>query len=90
MQGWELEQLWDMLPHHLSSGQKQRAFVGLQLAALSPGAPLLIDEPERHLDSDWQNVVVSELKARAEAGHTVVAASHLPALVAAADHRISL
>ncbi|WP_299574774.1 thiol reductant ABC exporter subunit CydD [uncultured Williamsia sp.] len=67
----------------LSSGQRQR--LALTRAIAADADLLLLDEPTAHLDSDAEADVIAALRARARAGATVVAVSHRPAVVAAAD-----
>lgn len=85
---WQLEALPDTLPTRLSSGQRQRASLGLQLSVASPVT--VLDEPERHLDAAWTQVLCGQLRSFADSGAAVVVASHAPALVAVADREIRL
>ncbi|MBE7160614.1 MAG: thiol reductant ABC exporter subunit CydD [Williamsia herbipolensis] len=68
----------------LSSGQRQR--LALTRALAGDVDLLLLDEPTAHLDGDAEADVIAALRARASTGATVVAVSHRPAVVAAADH----
>ncbi|MEH3154449.1 MAG: thiol reductant ABC exporter subunit CydD [Gordonia paraffinivorans] len=72
----------------LSSGQRQR--LALTRALAGDADLLLLDEPTAHLDADSEADVVAALRARARAGATVVAVSHRPAVVAAADTVLSV
>lgn len=85
---WQIEDLPDTLPSRLSSGQRQRANLGIPLAVVS--GVIALDEPERHLDADWTCVLCDRLRALAEGGATVIVASHSPVVIAAADRTIHL
>ena len=59
---WVIGELLGSLPQHLSSGQKQRVFLALQLmgvAAAQGSRAVLLDEPERHLDQEWTQFVAA-------------------------------
>ncbi|GAA4530459.1 ABC transporter ATP-binding protein [Brachybacterium paraconglomeratum] len=76
-------------PHELSSGQSQ--LVSLALTFARPARVLLLDEPEQRLDADRLELVITAIRARAEAGAAVVLATHHPRLLEAlADHRLHL
>jgi ABC-2 type transport system ATP-binding protein len=89
---WQVWDLPDTLPARLSSGQRQRAHLGLQLAvAAATGAPVLVlDEPERHLDAAWVRVLCAELRRAGDRGAAVVVASHSPEVTDVADRVIGL
>lgn len=72
----------------LSLGQRQRvAFV----RELERDAKLMVcDEPTAHLDAENAQVMIDQLRGRAAAGVTVIAASHDPLLIAAADRVIEV
>ena len=71
----------------LSLGQRQRRAFTEQV----PGKQLLIlDEPTAHLDSANADLMIGKLRTAAEGGATVLAASHDPLLIAAADRVIDV
>lgn len=71
----------------LSLGQRQRRAFAEQV----PGKGLLIlDEPTAHLDSANAGLMIGTLRAAAAGGATVLAASHDPLLIAAADRVIEV
>jgi len=59
----------------LSGGMRQR--LGLALLELADAPVLLLDEPALSLDPDWREVLMDRLRERAEAGATVLLATHL-------------
>ena len=63
---WQLGELLPLPPAQLSSGQRQRAFLAIQLYL--PAQVLLMDEPERYLDTHWQQCLTTELRNLASAG----------------------
>ncbi|MEY8565726.1 ATP-binding cassette domain-containing protein [Corynebacteriaceae bacterium 7-707] len=85
---WAVAPLLGSLPSRLSSGQRQRAYLGLQLTRRAPVVTL--DEPERHLDADWTDYLCGRLREYADAGSAVVVATHAPQIVAASDRVIAL
>lgn len=72
----------------LSGGQRQRVLLA---QAFAQGAPLLLlDEPTTGLDGDAADGVASHLRRLADAGTTVVAATHDARVVRAADRCVDL
>jgi len=59
----------------LSGGMRQR--LGIALLELADAPVLLLDEPALSLDPDWREVLMERLQTRAEAGATVLLATHL-------------
>ena len=72
----------------LSGGQRQRVLLAQAFAQEAP--LLLLDEPTTGLDAGTSAMVIGHLTRLAAEGTTVVAATHDPALIAAAEHRIAL
>jgi putative ABC transport system ATP-binding protein len=84
-----LVKLADRRADRLSGGEQRR----ISLArALAPGPRVLLaDEPTAHLDRLSGRMIIRLLESAAhEGGTTIVAASHDPDLVAAADERLVL
>ena len=71
----------DALPSALSSGQRRR--LALAAAFVRPARLLMLDEPERRLDTGMRTRLGARLAARRDAGAAILFASHDPALVAA-------
>ncbi|MEU7516573.1 ATP-binding cassette domain-containing protein [Streptomyces sp. NPDC042898] len=70
-------------PSQLSSGQLQLFHLALTL--VRPADVVLLDEPERHLDTDRVALVGALLAERAREGTAFLVATHEPALVKAGD-----
>src|SRR3954471_24968205 len=69
----------DALPSALSSGQRRR--LALAAAFVRPARLLLLDEPERRLDTGMRTRLGARPPARRDAGAAVLSPSHDPALV---------
>ncbi|MEV0620856.1 heme ABC exporter ATP-binding protein CcmA [Nonomuraea sp. NPDC050404] len=69
-----LDERADAPPLNLSTGQRQRLCLASTL--LRPSELLLLDEPERGLDSDFRATLADLLEEYAEEGGTVVMATH--------------
>ncbi|MDK7109947.1 MULTISPECIES: ABC transporter ATP-binding protein/permease [Corynebacterium] len=67
-----------------SLGQRQREALRRELADDTRDL-VLLDEPTAHLDADSAQSVIRILRTRARRGATVIATSHDPLLIAAAD-----
>ncbi|HJE85048.1 MAG TPA: AAA family ATPase, partial [Corynebacterium amycolatum] len=67
-----------------SLGQRQREALRRELADDTRDL-VLLDEPTAHLDANSAQSVIRLLRARARRGATVIATSHDPLLIAAAD-----
>ncbi|MDG4665319.1 zinc ABC transporter ATP-binding protein AztA [Mycobacterium sp. 236(2023)] len=72
----------------LSGGQRQRVL--LAQAFVQEAGVLLLDEPTTGLDVASTATVTGHLRRLADAGTTVVVATHDHAVISAADHRIDL
>lgn len=83
-----LTHLLDRFPHELSSGQLQLFLMSLVL--VRPGQVVILDEPERHLDSDHVTNLAAILRQRCRQGATIIMASHDQTLIDAADWRLEL
>jgi ABC-type multidrug transport system ATPase subunit len=64
----------DALPSALSSGQRRR--LALAAAFVRPSRLLVLDEPERRLDTAMRRRLATRLAARRDAGAAVLFASH--------------
>lgn len=72
----------------LSGGEQARAALAI---GISRGTPVvLVDEPTAELDRGTAALVVDVLRAAADDGRTVLAATHDPDLIAIADSRLDL
>lgn len=78
---WALEkvgiaQLRERCFHHLSGGEKQLVMIARALAQRSP--VLMLDEPTASLDFGNQIMVLSQARALAREGYTVIQTTHNP------------
>jgi iron complex transport system ATP-binding protein len=72
----------------LSGGERQRVLLARAFATAAP--VLLLDEPTTHLDAPHQQALLRGLRARADAGGTVVAVLHDLTLALCADRLLVL
>ncbi|WP_199432357.1 ABC transporter ATP-binding protein [Qaidamihabitans albus] len=84
----DLGPLADRLPGEVSRGEQQRAAVGRALAARA--TLVLADEPTSHQDRRRGAGVLRALRAAADRGAAVLAASHDPVVRDYADREIAL
>lgn len=73
---------------HLSGGEKQR--LSIARAIYKDAQVIYVDEPTASLDNDNRDQVISLFRARAEAGCTVIVASHDEAMIDACDTTFAL
>ena len=85
---WEVADIESELPSRVSSGQRQRAYLALQLA--SAAKVVVLDEPERHLDGDWVRRLGDALVEVGAGGAAVVVATHSTHLAGRADRTVVL
>ncbi|MER5962999.1 ATP-binding cassette domain-containing protein [Streptomyces sp. NPDC002057] len=78
-----LTALGERFPSQLSSGQLQ--LFNLALTLVRPADVVLLDEPERHLDTERVGLVATLLAERAAQGTSFLVATHEPAVVEACD-----
>ena len=85
---WGLAPCEHRNPRDLSVGERQR----VALAAMLCGAPevILLDEPTRGMDAEAKDLLIANLQRRAEAGASVVIASHDVELAARCADRVVL
>ena len=76
----------ERFPHELSSGQGQ--LFRLALTWFRPARLLILDEPEQRLDTDRRVMVGELVRARCDAGTTVLMACHDPALTASVADQV--
>ena len=76
------------VPPRLSGGERQRVAVARAFA--NDPAVILADEPPGSLDDDATRAVLGLLRAHAARGGTVLAVTHDPRFIAAADRVVSL
>lgn len=83
-----IPELGQRFPYELSAGQLQLFAVALTLSR--PFSILLLDEPERHLDTDRVERLLQLLESRVGAGALVITATHREEIVNRAHERIHL
>lgn len=83
-----LAHLRDRRMGELSGGQRQRVLLAQAFA--QEASILLLDEPTTGLDAATRAVVTAHLRAIADSGATVIAATHDADVIRAADFRIDL
>jgi ABC-type multidrug transport system ATPase subunit len=72
---WDLDAVRDTTCGRLSGGLRQR--LGVAVLMLPDAPVLLLDEPGLSLDPDWRRALQHALHHAAQAGRTVVVATHL-------------
>ncbi len=85
---FELLDRADDLPSRFSRGMRQK--VALAVALVRPSPLVVIDEPFVGLDMRAQTVLTEVLVTRAQAGGTVIVATHQPRFLAHADWCVML
>lgn len=83
-----LSALGERFPSQLSSGQLQ--LFSLALTLVRPAGVVLLDEPERHLDTDRADLVAALLAERAQQGTSFLVATHEAAMIDACDGVVEL
>lgn len=78
--------LADRFPHTLSTGQRQR--FSLAAVFMVPADLLVLDEPERGLDTDGQEWVAQRINRATVGGRAVVVATHSPFIVERCADRV--
>lgn len=85
---WLLEGFLDTKPDDLTIERTQR--VHLALSLLTPGKIVLLDQPARDLEEEWNEIVVKELRSFAAEGITVIVASEDDVVMASAERTLDL
>lgn len=84
---FSLTQVMDQFPHQLSSGQSQCLQLAMTLGRQAD--VILLDEPERHLDTEISAKLLVSLRRRAESGAAILIATHDERFAEEADFRFS-
>ena len=85
---WALGDIVEFSPSQVSSGQQQRSFLASQLGLSSE--VYLLDEPERHLDSNRVEVLCDVLENKAANDAIVIIASHSTRILSLCHETIQL
>lgn len=88
LQQLTIPELGERFPYELSAGQLQLFALALTLSR--PFDVLLLDEPERHLDTDRVETLLQLLESRVRAGALIITATHREEIVTRANERIHL
>ncbi|GFZ80480.1 ABC transporter ATP-binding protein [Nesterenkonia alkaliphila] len=83
-----IAELGERFPYELSAGQLQLFALALTLSR--PFELLLLDEPERHLDTDRVQRLISLLQQRVAFGALIITATHRAEIISQADQQIAL
>lgn len=75
----QIDHLARRFPHELSAGQNQ--LFALALTLIRPSKVLLLDEPERHLDTEHRELIQAVLAQRKTDGTTIAFATHESMLI---------
>lgn len=86
LESFGVAQIRNRMPESLSSGQRQRT--ALATAHVRPWQVLLLDEPERHLDTVGVETLARELASMATRGRCIMLSSHSSDLVAQLGCRV--
>jgi len=71
---FDINYVANSFPNEISAGERQAFALVMVLAR--PSKLLVLDEPERHLDTDRISLLANELSAYRRAGGTVIVATH--------------
>lgn len=88
VEAWHLSGFLDTKPFDLTVERTQRVYLALSL--LNPGTVVLLDQPARDLEKEWNKIVVTHLKEFAEKGATVIVASEDSVVMASASKTLDL
>ena len=83
LEEFQLTEMMDRSPQHLSGGEQQRA--ALARALINDPDLLIVDEPTSHVDNETQSCILRHLQKRQASGTTILVATHDPNLLRHAD-----
>lgn len=83
LEEFQLTEMMDRSPQHLSGGEQQRA--ALARALINDPDLLIADEPTSHVDNETQSCILRHLQKRQASGTTILVATHDPNLLRHAD-----